>query len=140
MERTAITVRVFVTKPLAQVWNIWTEPEHITQWNAASPDWHSPSASNDLRPGGNFKFRMEARDGSMGFDFHGTYTKVEPMQHIAYTMGDGRQASIHFSQDEAGNSHITETFEAESENSLELQEMGWQAILNHFKDYAEALS
>lgn len=135
-----ITVRVSVTKPIAQVWECWTTPTHITQWNAASPDWCCPTASNDLRPEGVFTYRMEARDGSMGFDFFGTYQQVEPLQLITYTMGDGRQVNIQFAQDDAGNTLITETFEAETENSLELQEMGWQAILNRFKDYAEGLS
>ena len=137
MAPTKITVTADVTVPIQKVWDSWTKPEHITKWNHASDDWHSPRATNDLRKGGSFTARMEAKDGSMGFDFGGTYTDVVPMKRIAYTMGDGRNVSVQF--EEKGNAvHITETFDAETQNSIEMQRGGWQAILNNFKKYVES--
>jgi uncharacterized protein YndB with AHSA1/START domain len=131
-----LTVRATVAAPVEKAWPCWTEPTHIIQWNSASPDWHTPRAENDLRVGGRFTSRMEARDGSMGFDFGGCYTIVEPHQTIAYTMDDGRKARIDFAPTPEGCA-ITESFEAEDMNPLEMQQAGWQAILDHFKRYVE---
>src|SRR6188508_2380074 len=122
-EKTNITVQATVNAPAEKVWKTWTSPEHITKWNNASPDWHTPRAENDLRTGGKFMSRMEARDGSMGFDFGGTYDKVKTHEEIAYTMGDGRKATVLFSQ-QGNSTKVTETFEAESENSIEMQRGG----------------
>ena len=133
----AITVEATIQAPLAKVWECYTTPEHIIRWNAASEDWHTPSAENDLREGGKFSYRMEARDGSMGFDFWGIYDQVVPMEIIEYTMGDGRKARVLFSGSEAGT-RVTTTFEAEQENSAELQQAGWQAILDNFRKHVES--
>lgn len=135
--RIKITVNATVNAPVEKVWSCWTEPMHITKWNNASDEWHTPHATNDLRAGGRFLSRMEAKDGSFGFDFEGGYTKVATHEKIDYTMADGRKVSISFSAQEKGV-EITETFEAEDENSIELQQGGWQAILNNFKKYTEA--
>ncbi len=132
-----ITVETTVNAPIEEVWEYWTTPEHIKQWNNASNDWHTPTATNDLREGGTFTARMEAKDKSAGFDFGGTYTKVLEHKQIDYTMSDGRKVSIEFN-DHGGHTHITESFDPESENSLEMQQQGWQAILNNFKKYAES--
>ena len=137
-DKPIITVQTTVQANIEQVWRCFTEPEHIVQWNAASEDWHTPAASNDLREGGTFTYTMAARDGSVSFDFGGTYDEVEQHQKIAYTMGDGRRAELFFVQ-EGASTTLTETFEAEGENSLELQEGGWQAILNNFKKHVESL-
>ena len=134
--KTNITVEATINAPVEIVWHYWTDPEHITQWNNASPDWHTPTAENDLTVGGKFTSRMEAKDGSMGFDFGGTYTAVTPDSHLAYTLDDDRKVTIDFTSEE-DNTKIVETFEAESQNSIELQQGGWQAILNNFKKYAE---
>jgi uncharacterized protein YndB with AHSA1/START domain len=132
----AITVENIVDAPAAKVWECWTAPEHITQWNHASDDWHSPHAENDVRKGGRFLFRMSAKDGSMGFDFTGTYGEVKPNQYLEYTMDDGRKAQVNFTA--LGNqTRVVESFEAEDENSMEMQKGGWQAILDNFKKYAE---
>jgi uncharacterized protein YndB with AHSA1/START domain len=131
-----ITVANNVQAPLSKVWDYWTKPEHITQWNAASADWHSPRATNDLQVGGKFSYRMEAKDGSMGFDFDGTYDNVRPQEFIAYTLADERKVTISFSAD-GDITRVVESFEAESMNSLELQQGGWQAILDNFKRYTE---
>lgn len=136
---TRITVSAQVNKPLAQVWQCWTEPAHITQWNAASDDWHCPKATNDLRKGGSFSSTMAARDGSFSFDFSGVYDDVQPQKLIAYTMADGRTCAIIFAE-EGGSTRITESFDAETLNSVEMQRTGWQAILDRFKSYTESLS
>jgi uncharacterized protein YndB with AHSA1/START domain len=134
---TPITVETTVDAPIDAVWACWTEPEHIMQWNSASDDWHTPSATNDLREGGTFTSRMEAKDGSVGFDFGGTYTKVMEYKQIDYTMDDGRKVSVTF-DGHGGHTHITETFDPESENSVEMQRAGWQSILDNFKKHAES--
>jgi len=134
-----ITVRAVVKKPVQKVWDCWSEPGHITHWNFASQDWHCPLATNSLREGEHFIWRMEAKDGSMGFDFSGTYTRVEKHKLIEYELDDGRKVSVSFSERD-GATHITEHFEAENMNSRELQQKGWQAILDHLKSYAESLS
>ena len=134
---TKVTVKTTVNAPVDKVWNLWSQPEHITQWNNASDDWHTPSATNDLQPGGKFNIRMEAKDKSFGFDFHGEYDQVKPHELIEYTMGDGRKVNVEFKTNGI-KTDILETFEAEKENSEEMQRDGWQAILNNFKKYAES--
>lgn len=136
-QKQILTVETTVAAPVKKVWEYWTKPEHITQWNSASPDWHSPTATNDLRAGGSFSCRMEAKDGSMGFDFGGVYDQVTLHEQIAYTMGDGRKVDIRFSS-EGDATKVVETFEAEATNSLEMQQGGWQAIMDNFKKYTEA--
>ena len=134
-----ITVENTVKAPVEKVWKFWTLPEHITKWSNASDDWHTPFAENDLRLGGKFLSRMEAKDGSFGFDFGGVYDEVKANEVIAYTMDDGRKVQITFSS--TGNeTKIVETFEPENTNSIEMQRGGWQAILDNFKKYAEANS
>jgi len=131
-----ITVSVSVKASVAKTWEAFTSPGSIVSWNFASDDWCCPKASNDLKPGGSFNYRMESTDGRVGFDFCGTYTKVTPQSLIAYALGDGREVSIEF-KNVAGNTEVIETFDAETENSLELQKQGWQAILNNFKKLVE---
>jgi uncharacterized protein YndB with AHSA1/START domain len=133
---TAVTVENTVSAPVEKVWKFWTEPEHIKKWNNASPDWHTPHAENDLRAGGKFVSRMEAKDGSFGFDFGGVYDDVRLNQSIAYTLGDGRKVKISFSGN-GNQTTIVETFDAEKTNSVEMQKSGWQAILDNFKKYTE---
>ncbi|SHG88699.1 Uncharacterized conserved protein YndB, AHSA1/START domain [Flavobacterium fluvii] len=131
-----ITIATVVKAPIEKVWQFWTKPEHITKWNTASEDWHTTKADNDLKIGGKFLSRMEAKDGSFGFDFEGIYTNVITNEKISYTLLDDRKVTVTFSTTENGV-QITETFEAENQNSLELQHQGWQAILNNFKTYVE---
>ena len=134
--KTTITVEAAIVAPIEKVWKYWTEPQHITQWNNASEDWHTPHAENDLKEGGRFTSRMEAKDGSFGFDFGGTYTLVETNKQIEYTLDDGRKVSINFTR-QGNETTVVETFEAENMNSIELQKGGWQAILDNFKKYVE---
>ena len=136
-DKIEITVATQVNAPMSKVWECWTLPEHIVHWNAASDDWHTPHAVNDVKPGGTFLFRMEARDGSVGFDLYGTYNEVETAKYIAYTLGDGRRVRIQFEND-GGKTGITEIFEAETTHTPELQQTGWQAILNNFRKYVES--
>jgi uncharacterized protein YndB with AHSA1/START domain len=131
-----ITVETFVDASIARVWEAYTTPSDIQQWNAASADWHTPFASVDLREGGRFCSRMEAKDGSAGFDFEGTYTKVVPHQQLEYTFGD-RAANVAFETD-AGGVTVRVTFDAETTYSVEQQQSGWQAILDNFARYVEA--
>lgn len=126
-----ITVETTVAAPLQNVWAAWITPADIVQWNAASDDWHTPSARVDLRVGGDFSWRMEARDGSVGFDFEGVYTAIEPEMLIAYRMADGREVTVEFIP--AGSEvRVRETFDAETVHSPEQQREGWQAILDRF--------
>jgi len=136
-DKPTITVQVTVQAPVEKVWKCWTLPEHVTRWNFASPDWCSPNAENDLRAGGKFSYRMEARDGSVGFDFYGFYEEVTPGELITYTMGDGRRVRIEFTG-QGNETRVVESFEAEDTNSLELQQFGWQSILDNFKKHAES--
>lgn len=131
-----ITVSAEINSPVAKVWDYYTQPEHITKWNNASEDWHTPRAENDLRPGGRFLSRMESRDGTQGFDFTGTYDIVEEHKLIQYTMDDGRVATVKFT-DNGESTNLEVTFDAETENSAEFQKSGWQAILDNFKGYVE---
>ena len=136
-DTTLITVETTVSATVGKVWEFWTSPEHIMKWNNASEDWHTPSASSDLREGGTFMARMEAKDGSAGFDFGGTFTKVVPEKLLGYEMSDGRKVSVSFTEKD-GVTHISETFDAEHENPEEMQRQGWQSILDNFKKHAEA--
>jgi uncharacterized protein YndB with AHSA1/START domain len=135
----SITVTVHVNANIEKVWESWTNPKHIVQWCSGSPDWHVPTAENDLREGGKFKTRMEAKDGSMGFDFEGIYTLVSKNKSIAYNMADGRSVKILFDT-EGTNTNISETFDLENQNPEALQRTGWQTILNNFKSYTESMS
>lgn len=134
-----ITIQTTVNKPVEKVWASWTLPEHITKWNQASPDWHCPKASNDLRVGGEFSATMAAKDGSASFDFAGIYTKVTPLQEIAYKMADNREVEVIFEKIDETTTKITETFDAEGTHTLEQQREGWQSILNSFKKHTENL-
>lgn len=134
-----ITVKTLVPVSPELAWQVFTSPQHIVNWCFASPDWHAPTAANDLQPGGRFTTRMEAKDGSLGFDFEGIYQEVIPHQLIKYLMADGRMVEITFTEQD-GATLVTETFDAEEENSLELQEQGWQAILNNYNQYAASLA
>ncbi len=133
-----ITVETIIAAPIAKVWTLYNTPEHIKNWNAASDDWHTTASTVDLRDGGQFSSRMEAKDGSMGFDFAGTFTKVVEHERIEYSFGD-RKATIQFTNTTAGV-QLSITFEAETTYSLEQQQQGWQAILNNFKRYVESLN
>ncbi|UII34656.1 SRPBCC family protein [Fulvivirga ulvae] len=135
--KTNITVEASISAPAEKVWKLWTTPEDIIQWNSPSEDWHTPSATNDLRVGGKFTSRMEAKDGSMGFDFAGIYDEVKTNELIRYTLEDDRKVSVLF-KEENGKTQVTTTFEAEGENPIEMQRDGWQAILDNFKKYVEA--
>ncbi|MBE0600946.1 MAG: SRPBCC domain-containing protein [Firmicutes bacterium] len=137
MQSTAVTVQTLVHAPLRTVWNLWTRPEHIKEWNSASDDWYTPSAQNDLRTGGRFCYTMSSRDGKNSFDFLGTYTEVIPQEKIACTLDDGRKVSIKF-EPLADAVQVAETFELEHEYAPDKQQEGWQAILDHFKRYVEA--
>ncbi len=136
MSEELITVESFVAAPIEKVWHAYTTPEDIVQWNAASEDWHTPRATVDLREGGHFVSRMEAKDGSMGFDFEGVYTKIVPHELIEYAFGD-RTARVDFLPGEGGVT-VRVTFAAESTHSLDQQRQGWQAILNNFARHVEA--
>jgi uncharacterized protein YndB with AHSA1/START domain len=131
-----ITVQTAVKGALDRVWDAWNNPEDIKRWNAASDDWHTPRSSVDLREGGKFSARMEAKDGSVGFDFEGTYTRIVPRKLVEYRMSDGREVKVEFSE-EAGRVLVRETFDAESQNPSEVQRQGWQAILDNFARYVE---
>jgi uncharacterized protein YndB with AHSA1/START domain len=137
MGKVVITVRSEINLTIPEVWNLWTTPEDIVKWNYASEDWHTPKAFNELSEGGSFNFRMEARDGSFGFDFYGVYDSIIPNKKICYTLGDGRKVEISF-EGKNNKVEIVESFEAESTNPVEMQKSGWQSILNNFKKYAES--
>ncbi|MBL7792336.1 MAG: SRPBCC domain-containing protein [Saprospiraceae bacterium] len=138
-ENFALIVTAQIQAPIEKVWACWTSPEHITKWCQASDDWHAPYAENDLSVGGKFKTTMAAKDGSVSFDFEGAYTAVEPLKTIAYTLADDRKVRIAFSAQE-GETRVVETFEPENMNSWEMQQAGWQAILDNFKKHAEGLT
>ena len=127
------TIYVWIKK----VWEFWTLPKHIAKWNFASDDWHCPKAENDLRIGGKMSSRMEAKDGSFGFDFEAIYSEIIKWKKIAYQMTDGRVAITHF-KNLGGKTKVSTIFDAENENLIEMQKGGWQAILNNFKKYAES--
>jgi uncharacterized protein YndB with AHSA1/START domain len=131
-----ITIQVTIDADISKVWDYWSLPEHIKKWNSSSIDWHTTIAENDLCIGGKFLSRMEAKDGSMGFDFGGVYDEVILNKLIAYTIGDGRKVRINFIETNTGT-EIKQSFEAEETNPIEMQKNGWQAILNNFKKYVE---
>lgn len=131
-----ITIETTVHASFTRVWEYWSRPEHITKWAFASDDWEAPEAENDLREGGKFRTRMQAKDGSAGFDFTGTYTRVKEHELIEYDMDDGRHVKVTFAQTPEGVT-ITTIFDPEKENPIEMQRQGWQAILNNFKKYVE---
>lgn len=134
-----ITVSTIINAPIERAWELWTKPEHITQWNFASDEWCCPTAENDLRPAGVLNWRMEARDGSMGFDFTGTYDEIKPMEFISYRITDGRSVTVQF-QSEGVKTRVQEYFEADNTHPEDQQKAGWQAILDNFKNYAESAS
>ncbi len=136
LNKTVITVETTVNAPVEKVWEFWSKPEHIKKWNAASDDWHTTKAENDLRVGGSFSARMEAKDGSFGFDFGGVYDAVTTNEYIEYTLGDGRNVKVNFTA-KGNTTKVVESFEAESENPVEMQKGGWQAIMDNFKKYVE---
>ena len=135
---TAVTIQAIIDAPVEKVWHHWTSPESIKAWNQASDDWHTTRAENDLRKGGRFMSRMEAKDGSFGFDFEGIYDQVKPYELIAYSLGDNRQVKIIFTN-LGQQTRVEETFDAENTNPVEMQKNGWQAILNNFKKFVEAV-
>jgi uncharacterized protein YndB with AHSA1/START domain len=132
-----ITVETIVKAQLNQVWDAWNNPADINQWNSAQEDWHTTRSTVDLREGGKFTSRMEAKDGSEGFDFEGIYTRVIPQKTIEYRMGDGREVKVEFTEN-ADGVQVKETFDPENENPPELQRQGWQAILDNFSRHVEA--
>ena len=134
--KTPITIEAVINAPVEKVWQYWSEPAHITKWTFAASDWHAPYAENDLKTDGKFKTRMEAKDGSMGFDFEGIYSNVEEYKLIEYGLGDGRQVKITFAETD-GKTKVIETFDPENQNPIEMQRDGWQAILDNFKKYTE---
>ena len=136
MENNAITITTTVNAPVSKVWEYWNNPAHIKQWAFAADTWHCPAAENDLQIGGKFSTTMAAKDGSMSFDFGGTYTDVIENKLIAYELGDGRKVKITF-EEQAGKTLIIETFDPENQNPIEMQRDGWQAILDNFKKHTE---
>lgn len=138
MSKPTVTVRATVKAPIETVWRAYTSPEHVTRWNFASEDWHCPSAEIDLIVGGKHWARMEARDGSFGFDFEGVYEEIKPQEIISLVLDDGRKVRATFSDIE-GATIVETVFEAESENPIEMQRDGWQAILDNFKAHAESI-
>ena len=131
-----ITITTMVNANIKKVWDYYTNPEHITKWNFADPSWQCPSASNDMRVGGKYSARMEAKDGSFGFDFEGIYDEIIESEKFTFTMADGRQVTVAFHEN-GNQTDVSVTFDAEEQNSLEMQKGGWQAILNNFKKYTE---
>lgn len=131
-----ITIKTTVNAPIEKVWKYFTEPEYIKQWNNASPDWHTPTAANDLTIGGKFSYTMAAKDGSFSFDFEGTYDDIQQNKSIAYTIADGRKVEVTFVTN-GSPTEVIETFDPESQNPIEMQRAGWQAILDNFKKLVE---
>ena len=134
MENKQIRVEAIIAAGKQKVWDYWTMPDHITKWNFASDDWQCPRAENDLKQGGKYAARMEAKDGSFGFDFEAVYDEVVDHERLAYTMGDGRKATTTFLE-QNGATRVSTTFDAENQNDAEMQRAGWQAILDNFKKY-----
>ena len=135
-ESSIITIRAIIDAPVEKVWKLWTDPRHIIHWNYASDDWQTTRAENDLRVGGKFLSRMEAKDGSTGFDFNGEYLKIENHKKIEYKLADDRKVQVSF-ESKANKTTVTSVFEAEQMNPVELQKEGWQAILDNFKKYVK---
>ncbi len=136
MQATKIVVQATIAADKQKVWDYYTKPEYITKWNFAADSWHCPSASNDMRVGGKYVARMEAKDGSFGFDFGATYDSITPGESFQYTIADGRKVNVDF--EKAGSNTIVKVaFDAETMNSVEMQKGGWQTILDNFKKYTE---
>ena len=135
MTNNKITIRATISADNRKVWDYYTQPEHITKWNFADPSWHCPTATNDMKIGGRYKARMEAKDGSFGFDFDAVYTEINSGKNFIYEFG-GRYASMEFKSVD-GQTEVIVSFDPETENSIELQQNGWQAILDNFKKYVE---
>jgi len=138
MKNQVIVIQTTINKNVTHVWEYYTSAEHIVKWNFASDDWHCPKATSDLKINGKLISRMEAKDGSFGFDFEATYNTIEPFRRITYTIADGRAVVIDFVNENDLATTVTISFEAENMNSLDLQKNGWQAILDNFKAYAES--
>ncbi len=134
----SIIVTTSISRPITHVWNCFTLPEHVTQWNQASEDWFCPKAENDFKVGGKFVYTMSAKDGSVSFDFWGIYDEIQEYAVIAYTLGDERKVRVTF-QEEGEHVLVTEVFDPEQVHSEELQQAGWQAILISFKSYCESI-
>ncbi|KQS27958.1 SRPBCC family protein [Dyadobacter sp. Leaf189] len=132
-----VTVSTTINAPVSKVWTYFNSPEHVTQWCFASDDWHAPKSENDLRVGGSFTTTMAAKDGSFSFDFGGVYTQVENEKLLDYDLADGRNVKVMF-ESAGDNTTVTEVFDAEGENSVEMQQQGWQAILDNFRKHVEA--
>lgn len=139
MSTTKVTIEAIIPADNKKVWEFWTKPQHITKWNFASDDWQCPKAENDLKVGGKYSARMEAKDGSFGFDFEAIYDEIIDQKKIAYTMPDGRKAVTNF-ENMGEQTKVTTVFDAENQNPVEMQKSGWQAILNNFKKYTESHS
>jgi uncharacterized protein YndB with AHSA1/START domain len=137
MTKQKITVEATISADIHTVWNYWTAPEHVVNWNFASDDWHCPKAENDPKTGGKFSFTMASKDGKMSFDFEGIYDEVIESRKIAYTMPDERQVVVSFENLNDGKTKVTESFDPENTHPEEIQRAGWQSILNNFKKYAE---
>jgi len=131
-----VKVETTVNVDAKKAWESFTEPRHIMKWNSASDDWHCPASTNDVRPGGKFSATMAARDGSMSFDFEGVYDEVDPGKSFSYTMADDRRCEVTFSESD-GKTTVTEIFDAENMNPVEMQREGWQSILEKYKKYTE---
>lgn len=132
-----ITVKSQIKAPVQKVWRLWTQPEHIKKWNNASDDWHTTKVDNDLRKSGKFSYRMESKDGQMGFDFEGTYNEVKKYEKISYSIADGRKVVITFKEN-SRTTLLEENFQTEKHHPEDQQRQGWQAILDNFKNYVEA--
>ena len=132
-----VTVEITINKPIDQVWDMWTTPEHIMNWNFATTEWHCPRAVHELKVGGKLKYHMAAKDGSMAFDYVGTFSSVVEKELLEHTLEDGRKVSVMF-DDKEGKTLVKESFEVEDENSIDTQRQGWQAILDNFKSYVES--
>lgn len=132
-----VTLKSTILRPIDKVWEFYTEPEHITQWNFATPEWNCPSAKSDLRSGGNFSYRMEAKDGSFGFDYAGIFDEVIPENKLSYRLDDGRKVEVSFNKIDDSTTEIIEIFEPEASHPVEMQREGWNNILHNFEKYAE---
>ncbi|RYY73064.1 MAG: activator of HSP90 ATPase [Gammaproteobacteria bacterium] len=137
MSDTKITIEATISADTQKVWSYWTQPAHITKWNFASDDWQCPWATNDLRKGGKYSARMEAKDGSFGFEFSAIYDEVIEYEKMTYTIGDGREVTTEFKA-EGDKTKVTTVFDAENQNPIEMQRGGWQSILDNFKSYVES--
>jgi uncharacterized protein YndB with AHSA1/START domain len=136
-KKTRIQIGADIKAPVQKVWDLYNDAKHVVKWNNPSPDWHTPKAENDFRVGGNFVYTMAARDGSAQFDFGGTYDKVDKHKQVHYVMGDGRDVTVTY-KEQNGGTRMDVDFEAETQNSIDMQRDGWQGILNNFKNYVEA--